>query len=563
MIEPKDTIKQLEDYKPPIDARLDKHRYDFNENVLGASPKAIEALRNIDPIRISTYPEYENYYRRISSAFGLKPNEIMLSNGTDEGIKLILETYMDRGDEMILPMPSFAMFKFYAQRIGIVINEILYNEDLTFPTDRVLKAITPNTRLVVLVNPNNPTATEIPQNEVETIVQASQHALVLIDEAYYDFANDNSLNLLQKYDNIILLRTFSKSIGLAGLRIGMAISRPSTIQVLKKSSSPYNVSALACHMAAAALEDREYALSYISKVKASRTMVSKQLTDWGFKVYPSSANFLLIDFGYMCQWIVRSLRSQKILVRDRSFYPLLTNCVRITLGASEDSERLLSAIDKALIFDMDGVLVDVSESYLEAIALTVEHFTKSKPSMESIQTKRNQGNLNNDWDLTQALIEDLGKDISSSEIVEVFQQLYLGTENDGLKSNETWLFPRGVLEQLHSQHPIFILTGRPRLEAEFALNNSGMKSFFDAMITLDDTPVGKSKPDPWGLNKLLLNFNGTRAMYFGDTVDDIRAALAANISAIGVIQRKENEAILRSVGAHHVIGINDILEVIQ
>ncbi|MDO8628019.1 MAG: TIGR01548 family HAD-type hydrolase [Candidatus Diapherotrites archaeon] len=190
---------------------------------------------------------------------------------------------------------------------------------------------------------------------------------------------------------------------------------------------------------------------------------------------------------------------------------------------------------KALLFDMDGVLVDVSRSYRQAINNTVEFFSGKEVFFEEIQKFKEKGGLNNDWKLTQAILISRGFDIDFKRIVEKFQEFYLGRNFDGLILNEEWLMPLDLLEQLAKKFKLGIFTGRPRNEALFALQKSGVLKFFSEIVCMDDIPEGKSKPNPFGLKLLLKKLNSRNGIYFGDTVDDMQSAFRAGIEGIGVI----------------------------
>lgn len=190
----------------------------------------------------------------------------------------------------------------------------------------------------------------------------------------------------------------------------------------------------------------------------------------------------------------------------------------------------------AILFDMDGVLVDVTNSYRKAIQETVRYFSGKKVQLKEIQGLKEEGGYNNDWDLTEAILIHRGKSIPRDEIVEKFQELYRGTEEQaGFIENEKWLLSIGLLEQLRERHSLGIVTGRPREEARYVLKKFDLEALFDVVIAMEDYPPQKAKPDPYPINLALEKMGKSNAIYVGDSVDDMIAAKRANVRPIGCI----------------------------
>jgi len=350
MVKPKDAVQKMSPYHPPTSGRGKKLRLDFNENTIGCSPKVIRALQKIDSNAMSVYPEYEDFKPVLAKHLNISPSELILSNGTDEGIKMIIDTFMEGGEEIIIPTPTFAMFKFYASVAEAKITEVLYNEDLSFPTDKVLAAINPNAKLVVLVNPNNPTGTSIAEEDIIAIIKkaSENNAIVLSDEAYYGFYEKSSINLIKKYDNLFVTRTFSKAFGLAGIRLGYTLSQKDNIAALAKAGSPYNVSTLAIIAAKAALDDVEFVNKYTQEVRDNTDWFIEELSKLGLSVFPTDANFVVVKIGEKCGEVCDTLKEKGILVRNRTRDPLLEGCIRITIGTKEQCDQVLRELKTIL-----------------------------------------------------------------------------------------------------------------------------------------------------------------------------------------------------------------------
>lgn len=225
-------------------------------------------------------------------------------------------------------------------------------------------------------------------------------------------------------------------------------------------------------------------------------------------------------------------------------------------------------MNKGVLFDMDGVLVDVSKSYRTTIKQTIEHYLKSEISPDLIQSFKDRGGLNNDWDLSEAILKDFGITIPKEELIEFFQEIYLGDNFNGLIANEQWLLDTPVIEEIKKNFVTGIVTGRPRMEAQYVLKRFRMERYFPVMVTMDDLPADKQKPHPAGIRMAMEQLGISKSLYIGDTVDDMIAARGAATTAIGVLTgssdpHKQRNLLIQE-GAHSVINhINEILEVLK
>jgi len=343
---PRKAVRDMAPYSPPTGNRRDKLRLDFNENTVGCSPRVIERLKSaLDTGLLTVYPDYAKAKSALSSHFRVKPEELLLTNGTDEAIQVLINTYVDDGDEVIALRPSYAMYRFYAEVAGAKIIEIDYQPPaLKFPLPELLAAITPKTRAILIGNPNNPTGTAINLTGIEKILKAAPHAAVLIDEAYYEFYGVTALSLLWKYPQLFVSRTFSKVYGMAALRMGCLFSQAANVKFLHKAQSPYSVNALAAIAAEAAVADTQYVENYVTEALAAREMLELGLEKLGIAYVPGSANFILGYFRDRAIEIRDALREKAILVRDRSYE--IPGGVRITVGTREQTARVLSELEK-------------------------------------------------------------------------------------------------------------------------------------------------------------------------------------------------------------------------
>lgn len=344
-LQPRDAVIRMAPYSPPTGGRHDKLRMDFNENTVGCSPRIAQFLRdNITEALVAVYPDYGGVREALAPHFGVEPSQILLTNGTDEAIQVLINTYVDDGDEVVLLRPSYAMYRFYAEVAGACIREVDFRPpDFEFPVERLMEAITPRTKAVLIATPNNPTGTGMPLEAIERVVLHARNAAVLIDEAYFEFCGITAMPLVADNHNLFVSRTFSKVYGMAAMRMGCLFSQAANIQFLHKAQSPYSVNMLAAMAAREAVKDTEYVHRYVSEVLAARDLLCKGLERLGIPYTPSSANFVLGHFGRRAIEVRDALRGRAILVRDRSYE--IPGGVRITVGTCEQTERVLKELD--------------------------------------------------------------------------------------------------------------------------------------------------------------------------------------------------------------------------
>lgn len=341
---PRRAVLQMAPYSPPTGGRAGKLRLDFNENTVGCSDRVIQSLRSaLSAEGLAVYPEYAEVKAALAAHFQVAPGQFILSNGTDEAIQVLINTYVDDGDEVIVLRPAYAMYRFYAQVAGAAIREIPYRKgDLAFPLEELLAAITPATRAILISNPNNPTGTGIGLAGIERILKRARRAAVLIDEAYYEFCGVTALGLLDRYPNLFVSRTFSKVYGMAAMRLGCLFSNQSNIGFLHKAQSPYSVNSLAVLAALEAVRDTDYILNYVTEVLAARELLAVGLEKLGIRYIPSQANFILMHAGRRAIEIRDKLRAMGVLVRDRGYE--IPGAVRVTVGTREQTRRFLAAL---------------------------------------------------------------------------------------------------------------------------------------------------------------------------------------------------------------------------
>jgi histidinol-phosphate aminotransferase len=266
----------------------------------------------------------------------------------DEAIHLLCETYLEPGDEALIVVPTFSLYEIYALATGAKVVTVQAGEDFAFPTRKLLRAITPATKLIALATPNNPTGTVASRADLLAIAAAAPHAAFLVDEAYWDFHGETLLDQVGAVPNLFIARTFSKAFGLAGFRVGVLIGDEAQMKMVRRVGSPYNVNGVALACLTEALLDREFITSYVSQVREGRARLEQFYGERKIPYWPSCANFVLAYFGDYRKPLVEEMRRRGILVRDRNSDPGCAGCVRITVGTRQQTDRLLRELNEAL-----------------------------------------------------------------------------------------------------------------------------------------------------------------------------------------------------------------------
>jgi histidinol-phosphate aminotransferase len=347
MLRPRKAVERLKKYRPPQEGRGSRLRLDFNENTVGCPPEVVHALRRtLTPEFLTRYPEYQASKETLARYFGVATNQILLTNGTDDAIKLICDAFVDHGDALLIPVPTFPVYQFFHQIAGGRVVSVPYEEGFQFPLYGLLKALRKRIRWLALANPNNPTGTQISKKCLSTLLKAAPKTLVLVDEAYFDFAGETVLGWIRNYENLVVTRTFSKAFGLAALRMGCMFANTDLAENLNRAQNPFAVNSLALAGACEAIHHERRVRAYAEQVRANRAEFYRLLETLGVPYVPSAANFVLTRVGEHAPEITARLRAEGILVRDWSYDPHLKGYVRFTIGSAAQMRRLARALER-------------------------------------------------------------------------------------------------------------------------------------------------------------------------------------------------------------------------
>ncbi len=540
----------------------------LDANEACAAPSGLrEALGNGDS-NLCRYPSATDLEARLARRIGVGPEAVLVTAGADDALERAIRCVCAPGRRAILTRPSFEMLGRYAALAGAQVEEIEWWTG-EWPVDRALEMADRETALVAVVSPNNPTGAEISPRAFSRLARAMPECLIVLDHAYVEFADDDLTTEALQYPNVLVFRTLSKAWACAGLRVGWVLGDPRVVGWLRSLGQPFPVARPSLDAAKWLLDvasnQRE---NRIAAIRRQRTELTALLEALGVQVLPSAANFVLARLGAAAS-ARDAFAALKIAVRAFDGRDGLEEWVRITLpGEAQAFARLEKAVEtffrpQAVLFDMDGVLADVSGSYRAAIVETAATYGVALTPSQ-IASAKAAGNNNNDWRLTQRLLAARGVDRPLDEITTRFERIYQGEEGQpGLRRREKLLFPRSDFDALARRLPIAVVTGRPRADAERFLRDQGLEESVSALVCLEDAAP---KPDPAPVHLALDRLGVTTAWMVGDNPDDMCAAREAGVLPVGVVAPGDGPdagECLLAAGAWRVLNrANEILEVL-
>ncbi len=355
----KEYIKNIEKYKAGKRKEDVINKYGIkkviklasNENPLGAPPAVLKFLReNIEDIHLYPDPEANELRKEIAKYVGVKPSNITVTNGSDEALELFVKLFLDKGEKAIIPIPTFPIYETLVKIFGgIAVNvQLKENKNFEFNSKDILEKIDYKTKLIFICSPNNPTGNTIDEDNLRKILE--KDAVVVLDEVYAEFSDISYVKLVNEYENLVVTRSFSKTFGLAGIRLGYAIACEEITDFLHRIKLPFNVSAIAQKAGIFALKDRNHLQKTINLVKTQREYLFRELSNInGIKVYPSKANFLLLKLNKSADFVVEELMKRGIIIRNMSKLKGLNgDYVRVSIGLEEENKEFLRNIIEIL-----------------------------------------------------------------------------------------------------------------------------------------------------------------------------------------------------------------------
>jgi len=340
----RENIEKMAGYEPGFQPKsTNVVKLNTNENPYPASPKVFEAIKNITPENLRRYPQpsADSFREAAAEIFNVKSENIICTNGGDELLSMAIQAICDENRPLAYPTPTYSLYPVLAQIQNCPAIEIPFDSEFNLPA----KLASADAAMTILCNPNAPSGTFISKQEIAQLAQEIK-GILLIDEAYVDFAEDNCLDLIKKHANIIILRSMSKGYSLAGLRFGFGIANENLLAGLNKTKDSYNVDAIAIAAATAAIKDQAYFRQNVEKIKAERKRLTAELTDLGFEVMPSRTNFVFAkSVKTRAIDIYDKLKENNIYVRYWA-YPDIKDNLRISIGTPEQNDKLIGELKK-------------------------------------------------------------------------------------------------------------------------------------------------------------------------------------------------------------------------
>lgn len=333
----------------PEQGRYDYARYDMNENPEGLPQEFVdEVLKEITPEFLSTYPEHDKFREMYADYIGVKPENIAVTNGSDMGIRFIMEVFAEKGSSVVTVAPSFEMYWVNCSMLGLKHVPVSYEPNLTMDVNKIVAAIDETTDIVVLLNPNNPIGTVYTEEEARRVIEraAEVGAVVIVDEAYHYFYRHTFLPFIHEYENVVVLRTFSKLFSLASVRMGMMIADEKLIGYARKSMPSFEVNAIALKFGEHLMQHTELIEALMNAEAEGKAYLLEELTKYGYETVPSHGNFIFILPKKPAQEVAQALRERKILIKTFG-NEFLKNYVRISTGSKKAMKYFLDAFLEA------------------------------------------------------------------------------------------------------------------------------------------------------------------------------------------------------------------------
>ncbi|MEX1312005.1 MAG: aminotransferase class I/II-fold pyridoxal phosphate-dependent enzyme [Candidatus Sulfomarinibacteraceae bacterium] len=567
LVQPVPALDRLPMYsvgRPPYETDL---VLDFNESL---APLPLDGAPPSDVGEVNLYPWTAQLESQLAARIGVDADRVIVTCGADDALERSVRSVCCPGRRAVMVKPTYGMPWRYAITTGAEIATVEWWRG-PFPVDEVCEAAE-GAALLFLVSPNNPTGGVVTRDEFIEVVTRLPRTLILHDQAYREFS-DPEFDLTDAalaHPNVVLVRTFSKAWGGAGLRAGYAVGDPRVVDWLRRIGQPFPVSRLTLDILETAVTpDAEPALERVNRIRSQRDSLAEILTDLGAETLPSQANFVAARFDDAAA-VRAAMASLGIAVRGFPGRSELNDWLRTTMpGDEQNFDRLVGAFrtvlkPEALLFDLDGVLADESVSYREAIVATAAVFGLDI-DRRVVNAAKAAGDANNDWELTHRLLTDAGIDTTLAEVTARFESIYQGTDAEpGLRRHERLLVEHDTLTRLAERLPLAVVTGRPRRDAERFLAEHGITDLFRAVVAMEDAPA---KPDPAPVRTALEGLGLRRAWMVGDTPDDIRAARRAAVLPIGIVapgdDPDEARAALASSGAARILStVDELLEIL-
>ena len=319
-------------------------RLDLNESTRGCSPGVLTALRNVTAQEVCTYPDYSRLYQTFSEYCDIPQQHILFTNGADDAIRSVMQAFVDEGDEVVMTSPTFGIIPIFARAVGGKIHYAAYEPNWTYPFEKMAALINQHTKVVAIVRPDSPLGAIIDAEDLRQLLHAHPQVLFMLDETYFHFPGESLRHWTNEFSNLLVMQSFSKAYGLAGLRCGVVFAQPEIIAALRKIDPPFSLSMPGVKAVLAAIDDAAFLQKTVNDILTEKKWLMEALQKLGWEVKDTPANWILVHFDEAALDITEKLFRKGILIKNLSSIPLLKGWCRISVGTRAEHLQLLNAL---------------------------------------------------------------------------------------------------------------------------------------------------------------------------------------------------------------------------
>lgn len=552
-IRPRQAVLDAIPYVPPSEGRLKFTRMDFCET---PDESFVPDLGIVEANQVAAYPEYNEFASKLAKFYALSEDAIALTNGSDEALAVITQTFIACGDSALVSSPCFALIPYSAKLSGAELVEVPVTADFQFDLIAIEKALSADVKIAIFASPDNPTGATLAPSVVSEWCAKYPNTLFVIDEAYGEYFGQSCLQLTSIFANLLVTKTFSKAWGLAGLRLGFVVGNAELIDYVKRVKLPYSVNSAAICAASALIDRANEIQDSVEETIRERDRIVASLRRSNYKLISGPTNFFLLGMGPNAKPFAEYAQEQGILIRNRS-----AGYIRVSVSTKQNNDKFIGCLKEfaqrfGIVFDLDATLVDTTESFDRTVLELVSKYSPKATDVEELQNLRAEGGYNDDWIAAQELLRRRGTSVALAEITEVATTRYL----ELAPKVERMLCSPESLQRLQQKYPLFIVTGRNRREYT-PIWEDRLAPYFKGVYCVDDVPGNKAKPSPDYLNQVKRDSDLVGAVYIGNNIDDMQAARAAGFFAIGITTTL-TAAQLIDAGAQYIIeSVDELPEV--
>ncbi len=543
MINPKKALDNIikNDDVNDIDAQKNiRLKLDLNENIYKAPINLLSVIKNISIDEISAYPSYFEVIQKIADKYKLHSSNVEISNGIDEIYQAIINAYLEFDEELLTINQDDYYIENYAKSLNIEVKKInlTKEDDFVFQKKFLCDSITPKTKIVYLQSPNFITGELIKPSTIKELLEEFRDILFVLDCSYIsycEFCNfEDFADLINDYDNIILIKSFSKDYGISGLRFCFVLANDNIIKNIKKIKSDYCVNCIALACLKLLINDEKT----IEKIKESNALAKKyfldELINLGFLPYKSEANFILCDFGPYSDFYYEKFKRNGVITKNFKKNSPFNSCLRITIPKLGAIKYILELLNKKdlLVCNLDGLVFDTIESSYAALEKTFGYFSNKKISKNEINSLKNLGSTDCDWYAIKYLLNKLQIFTPLEDIISVYRNIY---RMQKLIDKHKLLIDKDVFLRLSEKYDFVIFSQKFKDDIDYEIKKYELDKYFYYFVTYENVFQGKLKPDSYGLDMIKKHCPYKKIMFLASNVDDVICANNADVISIGAI----------------------------